>query len=49
MRRLLYHAGQAKPVLLPFAVIGGFLAAYGWYLFIVAVILPVIAEMGGAD
>jgi hypothetical protein len=49
--------GQARPIFLyPFAVIGGVVAAYtwylffyAWYLFIVAVILPAIAEMGGAD
>ena len=52
MRRLLYHAGQAgvRPVVLfPFAMILGCLLAYGWWLVLVGIILPVFAQVVGAD
>ena len=49
MRRLLFHPGQAKPVLYVLAAIVGVLEAVAWYMFIVGVILPLIAEMGGPD
>jgi hypothetical protein len=49
MRRLLYHAGQASPVILyPFALILGFLLAFAWWLVLVGIILPVFATMVGA-
>jgi hypothetical protein len=50
MRRLVYHAGQAGPVILyPVALIGGFLVAYAWWLVLVGIILPVFATVVGAD
>jgi hypothetical protein len=50
MRRLLYHEERAGPVILyPLALIGGFLVAYGWWLFLVGIILPVFATVVGAD
>ena len=50
MRRLLYHGGQAGPnVLYPLALILGFLLAYGWWLVLVGIILPVFAQVVGAD
>ena len=50
MRRLLYDAGQAGPVILyPLALILGFLLAYGWWLVLVGIILPVFAQVVGAD
>jgi hypothetical protein len=50
MRRLVYHAGQAGPVILyPLALILGFLIAYAWYLVIVGIILPVFVQLVGAD
>ena len=50
MRRLVYHAGQAGPVILyPLALILGFLIAYAWYLVIAGIILPVFVQLVGAD
>ena len=50
MRRLLFHLGHARPVLIyPIAAIVGVLAALTWYMVIVGVILPVIAGTGGPD
>jgi hypothetical protein len=50
MRRLLYHEGQAGPLILyPLALILGSLLAYGWWLVIVGIILPVFAQVVGAD
>jgi len=50
MQRLLYNAGRAGPVILyPFALILGFLLAYGWWLVLVGIILPVFAQVVGAD
>ena len=50
MRRLLYHQGQAGPVLLyPLALILGFLLAYTWWLVLVGIVLPVFAQVVGAD
>jgi hypothetical protein len=50
MRRLLYHSGQAAPVILyPLALIFGFLLAYAWWLVLVGIILPVFATVVGAD
>jgi hypothetical protein len=50
MRRLLYHAGQPRPVILyPLALILGFLLAYASWLVLVGIILPVFARVVGAD
>jgi hypothetical protein len=50
MRRLLSHAGWETPVILyPFGAILGFLVAYAWWLVLVGVILPVFAQVVGAD
>jgi hypothetical protein len=50
MRRLVYHAERARPLIVyPFALIFGFLVAYAWYLVIVGIILPVFATAVGAD
>jgi len=50
MRRLLYHEGRARAVILyPFALILGFLVAYAWWLVLVGIILPVFATVVGAD
>jgi hypothetical protein len=52
MRRLLSHVGQASvrpAILYPLAVIVGTLLAYGCYLVLVGIILPVFARMVGAD
>jgi hypothetical protein len=49
MRRLLEHA-QARPVFTyPLALILGFLLAYAWWLVLVGVVLPVFAQVVGAD
>jgi hypothetical protein len=51
MRRLLDHVGRARvrpAALYPLAVIVGSLA-YGWYLVLVGIVLPVFAEAVGAD
>ena len=48
MRRLVYHAGRARPVIVyPFALILGFLIAYAWYLVIAGIILPVFVRWSG--
>jgi hypothetical protein len=50
MRRLLSDAGRIGPVILyPSALILGFLLAYGWWLVLVGVVLPVVAKVVGAD
>ena len=50
MRRLLYHAGRAGPVILyPFALILGCLLWYGAWLVLVGIILPVFVQVVGAD
>jgi hypothetical protein len=50
MRRLLHHAGRARPVILyPFAAILGILFAYAWWLVLVGIILPVFVQLVGAD
>ncbi len=50
MRRLLNHAGHAKPVLFyPFAAILGVLAAYAWFLFFYAWYLFIVAVIAGMD
>jgi hypothetical protein len=50
MRRLLYHAGRAGPVILyPFALILGCLLWYGAWLVLVEIILPVFVQVVGAD
>ena len=46
MRRLLFHSGQAKPVLYVLVAILGVLEAIAWYMVIVGVILPVITGSG---
>jgi hypothetical protein len=47
MRRLLFNAGQAKPILLyPIAAILGVLSAYCWFLFFYAWYM---FFMGGPD
>ena len=50
MRRLLYHGGRVRPVILyPFALILGLLLAYAWWLVLVGIILPVFVQLVGAD
>jgi hypothetical protein len=50
MRRPLDEAGRAGPVILnPVALIFGVLLAYGWWLVVVGIILPVFAQVVGAD
>ena len=50
MQRLRSHAEWAKPIIgYPFAVILGFLVAYAWWLVLVGIILPVFAQVIGAD
>jgi hypothetical protein len=50
MRQLLHDAGRARPVIVyPVALILGFVLAYGWWLFLVGIILPVFAQAVGAD
>ena len=50
MRRLLYHEGRGGPVIIyPVALIFGSLVAYAWWLVLVGIILPVFAQMVGAD
>jgi hypothetical protein len=50
MRRRLTHAGKAPPlVLYPLALISGVVLAYAWWLVLVGFVLPVFAEMVGAD
>ena len=50
MRRLLNHAGHAKPVLFyPFDAILGVLAAYAWFLFFYAWYLFIVAVIAGMD
>jgi hypothetical protein len=50
MRRLLSNAGWTRPVVVyPFALILGFLLAYGWWLVLVGIILPIFARVVGAD
>lgn len=50
MRRLLDDEGQPGPLILyPFALILGSLLAYGWWLVLVGIILPVFARVVGAD
>ena len=48
MGQLLDHAGRAR-LLFPSALILGFLLAYTWWLVIVGIILPVFAQVVGAD
>lgn len=50
MQRQLYQAGRAKPVIqYSLTAILGLLLAYAWYLVIVGIILPVFAQVVGAD
>jgi hypothetical protein len=50
MRRLLYNEGQVGPLILyPLTLILSFLLAYGWWLAVVGIILPVFVQVVGAD
>jgi hypothetical protein len=50
MRRLLSRARPAGPVVVyPLALALGLLVAYAWWLVLVGIVLPVFAQVVGAD